>query len=131
MWDIPRSRIKPRSPALAGRFFTTEPPGKPYNCILKITLIYAENISGSYITNQLYGVILTAYPLAEFEFFTRLCIIVGSSGWDVSPTVYWMKAERPPPWESTPSQPLTRTYKAHKGKAHRKCQTDDRCSRQV
>ena len=131
MWDIPRSTIEPRSPALAGRFFTTEPPGKPYNCILKITLIYAENISGSYITNQLYGVILTAYPLAEFEFFTRLCIILGSSGWDVSPTVYWMKAERPPPWESTPSQPLMRTYKAHKGKAHRKCQTDDRCSRQV
>ena len=28
MWDLPRSGIKPVSPALAGRFFT-EPPGKP------------------------------------------------------------------------------------------------------
>ena len=28
MWDPPGSGIKPVSPALAGRFFTTEPPGK-------------------------------------------------------------------------------------------------------
>ena len=26
--DLPRPGIKPASPALAGRFFTTEPPGK-------------------------------------------------------------------------------------------------------
>ena len=26
--DLPEPRIKPVSPALAGRFFTTEPPGK-------------------------------------------------------------------------------------------------------
>jgi len=29
MWDLPGPGIKPMSPALAGRFFTTEPPGKP------------------------------------------------------------------------------------------------------
>ena len=29
--DIPDPGIKPASPALAGRFFTTEPPGKPQN----------------------------------------------------------------------------------------------------
>ena len=28
-WDLPRSGIKPVSPAVAGRFFTTEPVGKP------------------------------------------------------------------------------------------------------
>ena len=28
MWDLPRPGIKLASPALAGRFFTTEPPGK-------------------------------------------------------------------------------------------------------
>ena len=27
--DLPNPAIKPTSPALAGRFFTTEPPGKP------------------------------------------------------------------------------------------------------
>ena len=29
MWDLPGSGIKPMSCALAGGFFTTEPPGKP------------------------------------------------------------------------------------------------------
>ena len=28
--DLPDSGIKPKSPALAGGFFTTDPPGKPY-----------------------------------------------------------------------------------------------------
>ena len=27
--DLPDPKIKPASPALAGRFFTSEPPGKP------------------------------------------------------------------------------------------------------
>jgi len=30
MWDPPRSGIKPVSPALAGKFFITEPPRKPW-----------------------------------------------------------------------------------------------------
>ena len=29
MWALPESGIDPVSPAVAGRFFTTEPPGKP------------------------------------------------------------------------------------------------------
>ena len=29
MWDLPRPGIKPMPPALAGRFFATEPPGRP------------------------------------------------------------------------------------------------------
>ena len=29
--NLPDPGIKPVSPTLAGRFFTTEPPGKPYN----------------------------------------------------------------------------------------------------
>ena len=28
MWDLPRPGLEPVSPALAGRFLTTEPPGK-------------------------------------------------------------------------------------------------------
>ena len=35
MWDLPRSGLKPVSPALAGRFSTTVPPGKPYKYVLK------------------------------------------------------------------------------------------------
>ena len=29
MWDLPRPGLEPTSPALAGRFSTTAPPGKP------------------------------------------------------------------------------------------------------
>ena len=29
MWDLPRPVLEPMSPALAGRFSTTAPPGKP------------------------------------------------------------------------------------------------------
>ena len=29
MWDLPRPGLEPKSPALAGRFSTTAPPGKP------------------------------------------------------------------------------------------------------
>ena len=29
MWDLPRPGLEPASPALAGRFSTTVPPGKP------------------------------------------------------------------------------------------------------
>ena len=35
MWDLPRPGLEPVSPALAGRFLTTAPPGKPLKlCIL-------------------------------------------------------------------------------------------------
>ena len=36
MWDLPRSGLEPVSPALAGRFSTTAPPGKPQKCFLLI-----------------------------------------------------------------------------------------------
>ena len=35
MWDLPRPGIEPVSPAPAGGFFTTEPPGKPHPLLLK------------------------------------------------------------------------------------------------
>ena len=34
MWDPPRPGLEPVSPALAGRFSTTAPPGKPYCAFL-------------------------------------------------------------------------------------------------
>ena len=34
MWDLPRPGLEPVSPALAGRFSTTAPPGKPNVCFL-------------------------------------------------------------------------------------------------
>ena len=35
MWDLPRPGLEPMSPALAGRFSTTAPPGKPDLMLLK------------------------------------------------------------------------------------------------
>ena len=37
MWDLPRPGLEPVSPALAGGFSTTAPPGKPLKNILLIT----------------------------------------------------------------------------------------------
>ena len=34
--DIPEAELEPASPALAGRFFTTEPPGKPQAIVLSV-----------------------------------------------------------------------------------------------
>ena len=39
MWDLPRPGLKPVSPALAGRFSTTAPPGKP-SILLFICISY-------------------------------------------------------------------------------------------
>ena len=36
--DLPDPEIKPVSPALGGRFFTTEPPGKPVTVLFKYAL---------------------------------------------------------------------------------------------
>ena len=34
MWNLPRPGLEPVSPALAGRFSTTAPPGKPSRWVL-------------------------------------------------------------------------------------------------
>ena len=49
MWDLPGPGLEPVSPALAGRFSTTAPPGKPPLGLLRKTLAprgrYLESIS--------------------------------------------------------------------------------------
>ena len=54
MWDLPRPGLEPVSPALAGRFLTTAPPGKP-SCIsfdihFSVGSIPMSGITGSYST---------------------------------------------------------------------------------
>ena len=39
MWDPPRPGLEPASPALAGRFSTTVPPGKPTPCCFLVMII--------------------------------------------------------------------------------------------
>ena len=57
MWDLPGSGIELKFPALVGGFFTTEPPGKPQECIFlyqfvksfsllfQLFIIYQQNIN--------------------------------------------------------------------------------------
>ena len=48
MWDLLRPVIKPISPALAGGFFTTEPPRKKYDQCVKdhFCFWHVENMGG-------------------------------------------------------------------------------------
>ena len=46
MWDLPRPGLEPVPPALAGRFSTTAPPGKPPLPPLKETLKSPSRIPG-------------------------------------------------------------------------------------
>ena len=45
MWNLPRPGLEPVSPALAGRFSTTAPPGKPKTCVFKYTKLPIGYIS--------------------------------------------------------------------------------------
>ena len=40
MWDLPRPGLEPVSPALAGRFSTTAPPGKPMKYFFRIGFFF-------------------------------------------------------------------------------------------
>ena len=50
MWDLPRPGLEPVSPALAGRFSTTVPPGKPPQPAFNIhfNVFYLANIWSSW-----------------------------------------------------------------------------------
>ena len=55
MWDLPRPGLEPVSPALAGRFSTTVPPGKPSSAHLKKFFLF-------FLTS-----------LLEYNCFTMVC----------------------------------------------------------
>ena len=56
MWDLPRPGLEPMSPALAGRFSTTVPPGKP-------SLVVFSGVYCSFVWNQfLCFLILLNFP---------------------------------------------------------------------
>ena len=59
MWDLPRPGLEPVSPALAGRFSTTVPPGKPCCLVFNTTkergeivfIVFIFSFVFSYCTN--------------------------------------------------------------------------------
>ena len=44
MWDLPRPGLEPVSPALAGRFLITAPPGKPRALLFKRIICITESL---------------------------------------------------------------------------------------
>ena len=56
MWDLPRPGLEPMSPALAGRFSTTVPPGKPRETNFWVAVLdRVIEISRQFITLRLYA----------------------------------------------------------------------------
>ena len=61
MWDLPRPGLEPVSPALAGRFSTTAPPGKPWSSLRKdflssdIHLWHMLHVLAAYFLMYFYG----------------------------------------------------------------------------
>ena len=53
MWDLPRPGLEPVSPALAGRFSTSAPPGKP------ITIVLVSFSEGSRLDVYAHSTVLT------------------------------------------------------------------------
>ena len=51
MWDLPRPGLEPASPALAGRFSTTVPPGKPPR-----EVFFKVGLSSPYILDYFYKI---------------------------------------------------------------------------
>ena len=65
MWDLPRPGLEPVSPALAGRFSTTEPWGKPKEVFF----------TGKGLEILIYRYLQTV--LTEHLFFAKLCNTLG------------------------------------------------------
>ena len=66
MWDLPRPGLETVSPALAGRFLTTAPPGKSQSNIfleraslLKLCNKHNETILGKILYDKVYMIIIS------------------------------------------------------------------------
>ena len=70
MWDLPSPGLEPVSPALAGRFSTTAPPGNPPADIL-IGIVLNQYINLRSITVLLWGIMIHAHGMF-FHLFRSL-----------------------------------------------------------
>ena len=69
MWDLPRPGLEPVSPALAGRFSTTVPPGKPKKAFLKRVFSYVL----SHTTEVVFSGLLKSLSLRDSFLVLSLC----------------------------------------------------------
>ena len=70
IWDLPRPGLEPLSPALAGRFSTTAPPGKPLdyllNCLWCCHVSFYTTVSSSFLS-PLYRVRIKDHGRSSFS----------------------------------------------------------------
>ena len=66
MWDLPGAGLEPVSPALAGGFLTTAPPGKPQQVIFVL-----DPSSEQALTHEVYLLVLIQHlgPMLPQVFF--------------------------------------------------------------
>ena len=90
MWDLPRPGIKLASLVLAGRFFTTEPLGKPSPPLLGIALFLGLPPSWSLTDRSMRSLchILVFIFSAPGETFAALCVLPIAKGPSVGTGTY-------------------------------------------
>ena len=81
MWDLPRPGLGPVSPALAGRFSTTAPPGKPCFCLFSTTAVVLTRRCLSFVNLRSppvkdHGVLLVDHWVSTFSCPFRLWVCV-------------------------------------------------------
>ena len=67
MWDPPRPGLEPASPALAGRFSTTAPPGKPLSINFYVLPGALSPFTLNIITNILEFMIYIIHQLCNYS----------------------------------------------------------------
>ena len=74
MWDLPTPGHEPVSPALAGRFSTTAPPGKPWTeAFLKILLILWPCC---FLSHLFVTACSSSFILSLFSFFFKIHLFI-------------------------------------------------------
>ena len=85
LWNLPGPRTEPVSPALAGRFLTTGPPGK--TCSSDLVLFFLQSTSQWILDHTM------AKPEIEPSCPTMQCSVRSSSQQDVAAVIYMLAAK--------------------------------------
>ena len=122
MWDLPRPGLESMSPALAGGFLTTAPPGKPFpGRLLYCVAILYVSLSMSHVTQELpkYLFVFLPHHLPKLMFCSCLCTRLSESNrpstvlynlvLEPGKPYHWIQELRPPrveqQWAGGPTAP--------------------------